>query len=86
FLNEVRHLSYPIDLLKAHNIAVKKVLGGCLCCTAGLPFRVALNEMIRDNKHDRIFIEPAGAGHLDNIKPLLTGQFYQPIINIPPTQ
>ncbi|MEL0658970.1 GTP-binding protein [Psychromonas arctica] len=85
-VNEVGQQSYPIDQLKAQNIAVKTVLGGCLCCTAGLPFRVALNEMIRDNKPDRIFIEPAGAGHLDNIKTLLTGQFYQPIINIAPTQ
>lgn len=85
-VNEVGHLDYPIDLLKAHNIAVKTVLGGCLCCTAGLPFRVALNDMIKHNKPDRIFIEPAGAGHLDNIKTLLQGQFYQPIISIAPTQ
>lgn len=85
-VNEVGRLNYPVDQLKAHNIAVKTVLGGCLCCTAGLPFRVALNDMIKHNKPDRIFIEPAGAGHLDNIKTLLQGQFYQPIIDIAPTQ
>ncbi|TEW52643.1 GTP-binding protein [Psychromonas algicola] len=85
-VNEVGQQSYPVESLKAQNIAVKTVLGGCLCCTAGLPFRVALNDMIKDHKPDRIFIEPAGAGHLDNIQTLLQGEFYLPIIELAETQ
>jgi G3E family GTPase len=84
-VNEVGQQDYPIDQLKAQHIAVKSVLGGCLCCTAGMPFRVALNEMIKLHKPDRIFIEPAGAGHLHNIKTLLKGEFYHSIISIAPT-
>lgn len=85
-VNEVGQQSYSVDQLEAQNIVVKTVLGGCLCCTAGLPFRVALNDMISTHKPDRIFIEPAGAGHLDNIKTLLQGEFYEPIIDIADTQ
>ena len=85
-VNEVGQQSYPIEVLKAQNVAVKTVLGGCLCCTAGLPFRVALNNMIKDHKPDRIFIEPAGAGHLNNIKTLLQGEFYLPVIELADTQ
>ncbi|MBB1273304.1 GTP-binding protein [Psychromonas sp. SR45-3] len=85
-VNEVGQQDYPMEQLKAHHVAVKTVLGGCLCCTAGMPFRVALNDMIKQHRPDRIFIEPAGAGHLDNIKTLLQGQFYQPIIRIAATQ
>jgi len=81
-VNEVGQQQYAEASLKAQNIAVKTVLGGCLCCTAGLPFRVALNEMIKEHQPHRIFIEPAGAGHLDNIKTLLQGEFYQPLIHI----
>jgi hypothetical protein len=43
---------------------------------------VTLNDIIKQHKSVRIFIELAGAGHLDNIKTLLQGQFYQPIIRI----
>jgi G3E family GTPase len=85
-VNEVGRQRYDIERLKKHNIMVKTVLGGCLCCTAGLPFRVALNEMIKDHQPDRIFIEPAGAEHLDNIKTLLQGEFYHPITDIAATQ
>lgn len=84
-VNEMGKQAYSLDQWQAQNIAVKTVLGGCLCCSAGMPFRVALNEMIKHHKPTRIFIEPAGAGHLDNIKTLLQGQFYQPIIDIAPT-
>ena len=85
-VNEVGLQTYPVESFKTQNIVVKTVLGGCLCCTAGLPFRVALNDMIKDHKPDRIFIEPAGAGHLDNIKTLLQGEFYLPIIELADTQ
>lgn len=56
-------------------MAVKSVLGGCLCCTAGMPFRVTLNDMIKRHKPDRIFIEPTRADHLHNITTLLQGEF-----------
>lgn len=42
---------------------IRQVAGGCMCCAAGLPFQVALNDLIRRARPDRILIEPTGLGH-----------------------
>ena len=47
-----------------------------------MPFRVALNKLIKEVTPDRIFIEPAGAGHLQHIQHLLQGPFYQAVLNL----
>ena len=38
-VNEVGQQTYSIEQLKAMHVAVKTVLGGCLCCSAGMSFR-----------------------------------------------
>ncbi|MCP5078376.1 MAG: cobalamin biosynthesis protein, partial [Psychromonas sp.] len=48
----------------------------------GMPFRVALNNVIKKHNPQRLFIEPAGAGHLANIKSLLQGEFYHPVLTL----
>jgi len=84
-MNKVGQQTYSIEQLKAKNMVVKAVLGGCLCCSAGMPFHVTLNKGIKSHKPDRILNKPAVVGHLGNIKTLLTGQFFQPITCIAPT-
>ncbi len=42
---------------------VKEIAGGCLCCAAGVPFQVGLNELVRASQPDRLIIEPTGLGH-----------------------
>lgn len=79
-VNEAGQQTYPSETLSTQGITVKMVLGGCLCCSAGMPFRVALNDMIKRHRPDRIFIEPAGAGHLQSIKELLQSPLYQSIL------
>lgn len=81
-VNESGNYQYDHALSLANNILIKEVYGGCLCCSAGLSFRVALNNVIKAFSPQRIFIEPAGAGHLVNIQTLLQGPFYQPILNL----
>ncbi len=44
-------------------VAVREVQGGCICCTANLPLRVALTELLRRAKPHRLLIEPTGLGH-----------------------
>lgn len=84
-VNESGNTQYQqADSLK-DNVFIKEIYGGCLCCTAGMPFRVALNNLIKAHSPQRIFIEPAGAGHLVNIQKLLQEQFYQPILQLKPT-
>ena len=81
-VNEAGNNHYHNAGSLSDNIFIKEVYGGCLCCSAGMPFRVALNNLIKEISPQRIFIEPAGAGHLVNIQKLLQGQFYQPILNL----
>ena len=83
-VNESGNSQYPQQDYKTKNIFISEVVGGCLCCSAGMPFRVALNNLIKQVKPDRLFIEPAGAGHLSNIKQLLLGPFYQQVLQLKP--
>lgn len=83
-VNESGNSQYPDQNCKTRNIFIKEVAGGCLCCSAGMPFRVALNNLIKQVKPDRLFIESAGAGHLNNIKQLLQGPFYQKVLQLKP--
>lgn len=46
---------------------LRQVAGGCMCCAAGLPFQVALNDLIRRAKPDRLLIEPTGLGHPEQL-------------------
>ena len=43
--------------------AVEELPGGCLCCTLGTPFRVALARLLRRSRPQRLLIEPTGLGH-----------------------
>ena len=81
-LNEAGTTQYDKQQLALQGIVVKELYGGCLCCSAGMTFRVAINKLIQDNQPQRIFIEPAGAGHLANIKALLQGEFYQSVLTL----
>lgn len=81
-VNEAGNNHYHKAASLADNVFIKEIYGGCLCCSAGMPFRVALNNLIKEVSPQRIFIEPAGAGHLVNIQKLLQGEFYQPILNL----
>ena len=83
-VNESGKINYASEQLLTDNIFVKQIAGGCLCCTAGIPFRVTLNQLIKEHQPQRIFIEPSGAGHLSKIKQLLQGQFYLPILTLAP--
>jgi G3E family GTPase len=63
-VNESGVTHYAKQQLANNGIIVKELYGGCLCCSAGMPFRVALNQLIKIHQPQRLFIEPAGAGHL----------------------
>ena len=43
-------------------VFVKEVPGGCMCCAAGLPMQVALNQLLASARPDRMLIEPTGLG------------------------
>jgi G3E family GTPase len=63
-------------------VSIKEIAGGCLCCTAGQAFEVALNRLIRDTAPDRILIEPTGIGHPLKIIRILSGGFYRDVLDL----
>ncbi|MDO8825495.1 GTP-binding protein [Methylophaga sp.] len=63
-------------------VTIREVPGGCMCCAAGLPMKVALNQLIGKAKPDRLLIEPSGLGHPDEVIAVLTGKFYQSVIDL----
>lgn len=63
-------------------VFIKEVPGGCMCCVAGLPMQVALNELLTRARPDRLLIEPTGLGHPVEILQILSDKFYQQILKI----
>lgn len=41
-------------------VAIKEVPGGCICCTGGVMFQVALTLLLKETRPDRLIIEPTG--------------------------
>lgn len=67
---------------EAEGVFVKEVPGGCMCCTAGLPMQVALAQLIRKAKPDRLLIEPTGLGHPREVLETLKSDHFADIIDV----
>ncbi|MFM2483057.1 CobW family GTP-binding protein [Celerinatantimonas sp. YJH-8] len=62
-INEFGELGLDERLIIADNsVLLRQISGGCLCCTQGAAFRLALEQLI-SFKPNRILIEPTGLGH-----------------------
>ena len=62
-VNEFGQVGIDGATLTQEGVAVREVPGGCICCTAQLPLRVALTKLIREVRPERLLIEPTGLGH-----------------------
>ncbi len=81
-VNEFGEIGIDGTLLNRVNAHVSEVPGGCICCAAGLPMKVALNRMIASTKPDRILIEPTGLGHPAEIIRTLTTDYYANVLEL----
>lgn len=81
-VNEFGEIGIDGAMLKSINAHVREVPGGCICCVAGLPMKIALNMMIATTKPDRILIEPTGLGHPEEIINTLTGEYYDTVLDL----
>jgi len=63
-------------------LVIKEVAGGCICCTANVPMQVTLTSILRNQKPDRILIEPTGMGHPASILDLLQSKYLKNILEI----
>ncbi|MDR8522960.1 CobW family GTP-binding protein [Shewanella fidelis] len=63
-------------------VQIKQVAGGCMCCAAGVPMQVAINQLIAKAKPDRLLIEPTGLGHPKEVLKVLTQPHYQQVLTM----
>jgi len=81
-VNEFGEIGIDGALLKETNAHIREVPGGCICCVAGLPMKMALNMLIARTKPDRIIVEPTGLGHPEEIINTLTGEYYDTVLDL----
>ena len=81
-VNEFGEIGIDGALLKNTNAHIREVPGGCICCVAGLPMKIALNMLIAKTKPDRVIIEPTGLGHPEEIINTLTGDYYDSVLDL----
>lgn len=62
-VNEFGQVGIDGATLSQNGVAVREVPGGCICCTAQLPLKVALTKLLREVRPERLIIEPTGVGH-----------------------
>ncbi|WOT06045.1 CobW family GTP-binding protein [Shewanella youngdeokensis] len=81
-VNEFGEIGIDAGLLSgdAQQVQIKEVAGGCMCCAAGLPMQVAINQLIAKAKPDRLLIEPTGLGHPLEVLKVLTQAHYQQVL------
>ena len=53
-----------------------------MCCAAGLPMQIALNQLLARAKPDRLLIEPTGLGHPIEVLEVLTAEYYFNVLSI----
>ncbi|AGA33442.1 cobalamin synthesis protein P47K [Thioalkalivibrio nitratireducens DSM 14787] len=83
-VNEFGEVGVDESLLQgeADAVAVRQVPGGCLCCVSSQAFSVGLNRLVREQRPDRILIEPTGLGHPDQVIATLTGDRYRGVFDL----
>ncbi len=68
--------------LEDQGVFIREVPGGCMCCAAGLPMQIALNQLLTRAKPDRLLIEPTGLGHPKEVLQVLSADHYQEVLEL----
>ncbi|NVN83544.1 MULTISPECIES: GTP-binding protein [unclassified Vibrio] len=63
-------------------VFIREVPGGCMCCAAGLPMQIALNQLLSEAKPDRLLIEPTGLGHPKEVLEVLSSEHYRKVLSL----
>jgi len=77
-VNEFGEIGIDGALLRDSGAVLKEIPGGCMCCVNGLPMQVGLNMLLKQNRPQRLLIEPTGLGHPYQLLKMLSAPVYQP--------
>lgn len=81
-VNEAGQVGVDGQIMQDAGIVVKQVPGGCMCCASGLPMQVAINQLLKATRPQRLLIEPSGMGHPRNILKTLASKDYQSVLDL----
>lgn len=85
-VNEFGEVGLDGTLLKTSGgikqVYIYEIPGGCMCCAAGVPMQIALNQLLSKAKPDRLLIEPTGLGHPIEIIQTLSNDYYADILSL----
>ncbi|MEO1766322.1 CobW family GTP-binding protein [Thiobacter aerophilum] len=81
-VNEFGQVGIDGARLQASGVMVREVAGGCICCAAQLPLKVALTRLLREVRPERLIIEPTGVGHPAGIIDALRDAWLAPHIEL----
>ena len=60
-------------LSQAGGVAVRELAGGCMCCALSSVTGVAIAQLVRQTRPDRLLIEPSGLAHPVALVDMLRG-------------
>ncbi len=66
-------------------VFIREVPGGCMCCAAGLPMQIALNQLLSEARPDRLLIEPTELGHPKEVLEVLSTEHYRQVLSLQKT-
>ncbi|HEY7773976.1 MAG TPA: GTP-binding protein [Marinagarivorans sp.] len=73
---------YEGQFSQQQGVFIREVPGGCMCCTAGLPMQIALNQLLQRARPDRLLIEPTGLGHPKEVLAVLAAEYYVDVLKV----
>ncbi|OBT26201.1 cobalamin biosynthesis protein P47K [Vibrio tasmaniensis] len=85
-VNEFGEIGVDGSLIQGNDckqhVFIREVPGGCMCCAAGLPMQIALNQLLSEAKPDRLLIEPTGLGHPREVLEVLSSEHYRKVLSL----
>ncbi|NOI38067.1 GTP-binding protein [Vibrio sp. 070316B] len=85
-VNEFGEIGVDGSLIQGNDnkqqVFIREVPGGCMCCAAGLPMQIALNQLLTEAKPDRLLIEPTGLGHPKEVLQVLSSEHYRKVLTL----
>ncbi|HIF18006.1 MAG TPA: hypothetical protein EYG50_05895 [Cycloclasticus sp.] len=81
-VNEYGKLGIDGAHYQSQGVHVKEIPGGCMCCAAGVPMQVAINQLLTQSRPDRLFVETSGLGHPDGVLKTLNGEHFQAVLSL----